>query len=72
MWENMKVTNVARLGIVSSGKPSRTTKETARHRFSSSQQSRRLVVCAASRHLVVVVMGGNMHVSNVDRIVLKC
>ena len=29
----MNVTNVARLGVVSSGKPSRTTKETARHRF---------------------------------------
>ena len=45
----MNVTNVARLCVDSnSAKPSRTTKETARHRFCSSQQSRRLVVCAAS------------------------
>ena len=35
--ENMNVTNVSSLGVVSSGKPSRTTKETARYRFSSSQ-----------------------------------
>ena len=75
MWENMNVTNVARLGVDSkSAKPSRTTRETARSRFSSSQQSLHLVVCSVSLldMWFVVVMGGNMHVSNVDQVVSKC
>ena len=73
MWENMNVTNAARSGVVSSGKPSRTIKETACHRFSSSLQSRRLVVCAASLDIwLFVVLGENMHFSNVDQVVSKC
>ena len=39
---------VARLCVVSRCYPSRKTKDTASHRFSSSQQSKRLVVRAAS------------------------